>query len=75
MREEFRKYFEVALHTLKKGKEDFFFFKERSVTSVVHSMSHIPQTLRDFGPMQNYSTFNFESVVGMFEKPRMYSIN
>ena len=55
--------------------QHFFFFKERSVTSVVHSMSHIPQTLRDFGPMQNYSTFNFESVVGMFEKPRMYSIN
>ncbi|CAF1532838.1 unnamed protein product [Adineta ricciae] len=39
-------------------------YSEKSVTSVVHSMSHIPQTLRDFGPMQNYSTFNFESVVG-----------
>ncbi|CAF2096875.1 unnamed protein product [Rotaria magnacalcarata] len=34
------------------------------MTSVVHSMVHVPQTLKDFGPVQNYSTFNFESVIG-----------
>ncbi|CAF3347935.1 unnamed protein product [Rotaria socialis] len=33
------------------------------MTSVVHSMVHVPQTLKDFGPVQNYSTFNFESVI------------
>ena len=36
------------------------------MTSVVHSMVHVSQTLRDFGPVQHYSTLNFESVVGMF---------
>ncbi|CAF4644078.1 unnamed protein product [Rotaria socialis] len=37
---------------------------EKSMTSVAHSMVHVPQTLKYFGPVQNYSTFNFESVIG-----------
>ncbi|CAF3393914.1 unnamed protein product [Rotaria socialis] len=35
-----------------------------SMTSVVHSMVHVHESLKDFGPLQNYSTFNFESVIG-----------
>lgn len=38
------------------------------MTSVVHSMVHVPESLVAFGPVQNYSTFNFESVIGMFQK-------
>lgn len=41
------------------------------MTSVVHSMVHVAQTLKDFGPVQNYSTFNFESTVGTFRKVRL----
>jgi hypothetical protein len=41
------------------------------MTSVVHSMAHVAQTLKDYGPIQNYSTFNFESAVGMFSKNRI----
>lgn len=42
------------------------------MTSVIHSMVHVAQTLRDFGPIQNYSTFNFESAIGMFLKITNY---
>ena len=38
------------------------------MTSVVHSMVHVAQTLKDFGPVQNYSTFNFESAIGRFSQ-------
>ncbi|CAF4796254.1 unnamed protein product, partial [Rotaria magnacalcarata] len=31
---------------------------------VVHSLAHIHQTLWKFGPLHNYSTFNFESTIG-----------
>ncbi|CAF4035069.1 unnamed protein product [Rotaria sordida] len=33
--------------------------------SVVHSLAHVHQTLRKFGPLHNYSTFNFESTIGV----------
>ena len=42
------------------------------MTSVVHSMVHVAQTINDFGPVQNYSTFNFESAIGMFSKNKTY---
>jgi hypothetical protein len=45
------------------------------MTSVVHSMVHVAQTLKDFGPVQNYSTFNFESAVGVFSKSRNYQFD
>ena len=35
------------------------------MTSVIHSFVHVPKSLRNFGPMQNYSTFNFEGTLGM----------
>ena len=38
------------------------------MTSVIHSIIHMPESIRDFRPLQNYSTFNFESVIGIFEK-------
>ncbi|CAF1459034.1 unnamed protein product [Rotaria sp. Silwood1] len=36
--------------------------------SIVHSQVHVHQTLRKFGPLHNYSTFNFESTVGSIVK-------
>ncbi|CAF4568145.1 unnamed protein product [Rotaria socialis] len=39
-------------------------YSVNSMTSVVHSMVHVHESLKDFGPLQNYSTFNFESVIG-----------
>ena len=33
-------------------------------TQVVHCVSHIGETVASYGPLQNYSTFSFESVLG-----------
>ena len=41
-------------------------FKESNCISVVHSVAHIYQTLVQFVPIFNYSTFNFESAIGKF---------
>lgn len=38
------------------------------MTFMVHSMVRVPELLVVFGPIQNYSTFNFESVIGIFQK-------
>ena len=40
-------------------------FKEKSVAYVVHSMVHVSQTLRNFGPLWIFSTFNFKSAIGV----------
>jgi hypothetical protein len=34
----------------------------------VHSLAHIHQTLFKFGPIFNYSTFNFESTIGTYSQ-------
>ena len=39
--------------------------KVSNCVSIVHSLSHLYQSLINFGPVHNYSTFNFESTVGM----------
>ncbi|CAF1357828.1 unnamed protein product [Didymodactylos carnosus] len=39
-------------------------YGERNLVSNVHSLYHIPATLSDFGQFMNYSTFNFESLIG-----------
>ncbi|CAF1577303.1 unnamed protein product [Adineta ricciae] len=36
----------------------------RHNVQVVHSIAHIHETVKSFGPLSNYSTFNFESLLG-----------
>ncbi|CAF1522861.1 unnamed protein product [Adineta ricciae] len=39
-------------------------YTRRHVVQVVHSVIHIPATVKDFGPLTNFTTFNFESILG-----------
>lgn len=41
-----------------------YIYSTRHNVQVVHSMAHIGQSVFDFGPLQNYSTFNYESSLG-----------
>ena len=36
-------------------------YTDRHCVQVVHSVLHIPATVRDFGPLTNYTTFGFEN--------------
>lgn len=41
-------------------------YTPRHNTQSVHSLNHVADTIKDFGCLGNYSTFNFESVLGIF---------
>lgn len=41
-----------------------FPYDPRYVVQTVHCVKHFAQTVKDFGPLSNFSTFNFESVIG-----------
>jgi hypothetical protein len=43
---------------------DDFPYNERHIVQTVHCVKHFSITTQDFGPLGNYSTFNFESVIG-----------
>ncbi|CAF1515125.1 unnamed protein product [Adineta ricciae] len=43
--------------------------------SIVHSLSHVHQSLLKFGPIHNYSTFNFESTVVVLTNDANYSFS
>lgn len=43
---------------------DDFPYNERYVVQTIHCTKHFATTTRDFGPLSNYSTFNYESVIG-----------
>lgn len=43
---------------------DDFPYHHRHVVQTVHCVKHFARTVVDFGPLANYSTFNFESVIG-----------
>jgi hypothetical protein len=43
-----------------------YLYSKRHTVNTVHSVIHFHQTVTDFGPLTNYSTFNFESVIGNF---------
>ena len=36
----------------------------RRVVQVIHSIIHIPATVKDFEPLPNFTTFNFEDILG-----------
>lgn len=40
-------------------------YSERHCVQVVHSAIHISDTVNDFGPLNHYTTFNFENDLGM----------
>jgi hypothetical protein len=39
-------------------------YTSRQNTQSVHSLHHVAESVQDYGPLSNYSTFNFESVLG-----------
>ncbi|CAF2102182.1 unnamed protein product [Rotaria magnacalcarata] len=41
-------------------------YGKRHNVQVVHSLIHISESIRDFGPLTSYTTFNFESLLGEF---------
>lgn len=43
---------------------DEFPYNERHIVQTVHCVKHFGSTTHDFEPLSNYSSFNFESVVG-----------
>lgn len=40
------------------------FYTPRHNQQVVHSLDHIGETIRNFGPLTSYSTFHFENILG-----------
>ena len=42
---------------------DNFPYPERYIVQNIHAVKHFATTVRDFSPLFNYSTFNFESVI------------
>ncbi|CAF4238175.1 unnamed protein product [Rotaria socialis] len=45
-------------------KQFDFFYGERHCVNTIHSIVHCAETVRDYGPLQCYSTFNYESILG-----------
>lgn len=43
-----------------------FLYSKRHAVNTVHAVSHFYQTVKDYGPLTNYSTFNYESLIGNF---------
>lgn len=39
-------------------------YGERHCVNNIHSIVHFSDTVRDYGPLQCYSTFNYESILG-----------
>jgi hypothetical protein len=39
-------------------------YTSRHCVQVVHSVIHVPATVKDFGPLGSYTTFNFEDISG-----------
>ena len=39
-------------------------YTDRHCVQVIHSIIHIPDTVNDFGPLTNYTTFQFENDLG-----------
>ena len=39
-------------------------YTDRNCVQVVHSVLHVPDTVTAFGPLSNYTTFQFENDLG-----------
>ena len=57
------------IHVIDRMLKDFViqfprFYSKRHCVQVVHSIYHLSASVRDFGPLPTFSTFNFESHLG-----------
>ncbi|CAF2155936.1 unnamed protein product [Rotaria magnacalcarata] len=43
-------------------------YGKRHNVQVIHSLMHLSESIRDFGPLTNYTTFNFESLLGLLTR-------
>lgn len=43
---------------------DNFPYPEHYIVQNIHCVKHFVTTVEDFGPLFNYSTFNYESIIG-----------
>jgi hypothetical protein len=41
-------------------------YSDRHCVPVVHSVIHVADTVKDFGPLTSYTTFNFENDIGKY---------
>jgi hypothetical protein len=48
-------------------KKFHLLYGERHCVNTIHSIIHFAETVRDYGPLQCYSTFNYESILGKVE--------
>lgn len=71
---------QVNIEVMQKLGENFVasfpnLYTNRHCVQVVHSVVHVPTTVRHFGPLTNYTTFNFENCLGQFSFERFSSEN
>jgi hypothetical protein len=52
---------------------DNFPYHERYIVQNIHSVKHFAVTVIDFGPLFNFSTFNYESVIGRITSKFFFS--
>lgn len=52
------------MDTLLNSFVDDFPYEQRYIVQNIHCVKHFANTVNDFGPLFNYSTFNYESVIG-----------
>lgn len=60
---------EANIEVMRKLGENFVasfpdLYTKRHCVQVIHSVVHVPTTVRQFGPLTNYTTFNFENCLG-----------
>ena len=48
-------------------------YTPRHCVPVVYSIVHIPQTVKDFGPLTNFTTFTFEDILGKISDTQFFS--
>jgi hypothetical protein len=53
---------------------DDFPYHERYIVQNIHAVKHFSTTTEDFGPLFNFSTFNFESVIGRIISQKNFRI-
>lgn len=53
-----------AMKELLSSFVDDFPYSKRHIVQTIHCVKHFAATTQDFGPLSNYSTFNFESIIG-----------
>jgi len=48
------------------------FYSPRHCVSVIHSLTHLSDTIYDFGPLHTFTTFNFENDLGKINLKKNY---